>query len=173
VTTGAIHTPYNMAATVEAGQPMPLDMSETYFASPIQTLSESIMDPGQDWITPHDLVEAYNVLSARIRFRVHDILIVDNPLPSLAIFKAQSSQIAECISRDLERLLPSPFESDHAGRFYYSDGSLSGGDELYNATNNATLCHHALRFMTDIFTFQSLYSNFTSRLCKFLLNDVN
>ena len=151
---------------------MPLGMSETYFASPIQTLSESIKDPGQDWITAQDLVEAYNVLSARIRFHVHDILIVDNPnlLPSLAIFKAQSSQIAECISRDLERLLPSPFESNHASRSYNSDRSLSG-DELYIATNNATLCHHALRFMTDIFTFQSLYSNFTSRLCKFLSND--
>lgn len=160
-----------MAASVDARQPMPLGMSESYFASPIQTLSESIKDSGQDWITPHDLVEAYNVLSARIRFHVHDILIVDSPLPSLTIFKAQSSQIAECISRDLERLLPSPFESDHAGRSYYSDGSLSS-DELYNATNNAILCHHALRFMTDIFTFQSLYSNFTSRLRKFLLNEL-
>ena len=145
-------------------------MPETYFASPIQTLSESVKDPGQNWITAHDLVEAYNVLSARIRSHIHDILVDDNSLPSLAIFKAQASQIAECVSRDLERLLPSPFESEH-GRSYYSDGSLSG-DELYNATNNATLCHHALRFMTDIFTFQSLYSNFTSRLCKFFLNDL-
>ena len=151
---------------------MPLGMSETYFASPIQTLTGSIKDPEQDWITAHDLVEAYNVLSARIRFHIHDILIVDNPnpLPSLAIFKVHSSQIAECISRDLERLLPSPFESNHAGRSYYSDGSLSS-DELYIATNNVTLCHYALRLMTDIFTFQSLYSNFTSRLCKFLSND--
>ena len=159
-----------MAASVETGQPISLGMSETYFVSPIQTLSESVKDPGQDWITSHDLVEAYNVLSARIRFHIHDILTVDNPPPSLAIFKVQSSQIAECISRDIERLLPSPFESDHAGRSYHSDGSLSG-DELYIATNNATLCYHALRFMTDIFTFQSLYSNFTSRLCKFLSND--
>jgi hypothetical protein len=76
-----------------------LGTSEIYFASPIQTLTESIKDPEQDWITAHDLVEAYNVLSARIHFHaLHDILLVDNPLPSLAIFKAQSSQIAECIS---------------------------------------------------------------------------
>ena len=150
---------------------MKLAMSETYFASPLQTLSESIKDPGQDWITTHDLVEAYNVLSARIRSHVHDILIVDKPLPPLAIFKEHSSQIAECISRDLERLLPSPFESSqHAGRSYYSDRSLSG-DDLYIATNNATLCHHTLRFMTDIFTFQSLYCNFTSKSCKFLPDD--
>jgi hypothetical protein len=74
-----------MAASVEARQPMPLGMSETYFASPII--------PGHDWITAYDVVEAYNVLSARIRFHVHDILIVDNPLPSLAIFKAQSSSL--------------------------------------------------------------------------------
>jgi hypothetical protein len=160
-----------MSTNVEARPPMQPAMPETYFASPIQTLSESIKDPGQDWITTHDLVEAYNVLSARIRSQIHNILIVDKPLPSLAIFKAQSSQIAECISRDLERLLPSPFESlQHAGRSYYSDHSPSG-DELYIATNNATLCHHALRFMTDIFTFRSLYSNFTSGSCKLLFND--
>ena len=30
---GAIHIPYNMAASVEAGQPMLVGMSETYFAS--------------------------------------------------------------------------------------------------------------------------------------------
>ena len=75
----------------------------------------------------------------------------------------QSSQIAECISRDIERLLPSPFESqsDHAGQSYYSNGFLQlevSGDELYIATNIATLCYHAFRFITDIFTFQSLYS---------------
>lgn len=152
-----------MAISFEARQPIQLAMSETYFASPIQTLAESIKDPGQDWITSHDLAEAYNVLSARIRSRIHDILIVDNPLPPLAIFKAQSSQIAECLSRDLERLLPSPFDSpQQAGRSYYSDHSLSS-DERHIANNNATLCHHALRFMTDIFTFQSLYCNFTSR----------
>jgi hypothetical protein len=151
--------------SVEAIQPIQLVMSETYFASPIQTLSESIRDPGQDWITTHDLVEAYNVLSSRIRSHIHDILVDDKPLPHLAIFKMQSSQIAECISRDLERLLPSPFESlQHADRSYYSDRSLSG-DDLYIATNNATLCYHALRFMIDIFTFRPLYSNFTSRLC--------
>lgn len=160
-----------MATSAEARQPMQLAMSATYFASPIQTLSESIKDPGQDWITSHDLVEAYNVLSARIRSHRHDILIVDKPLPSLAIFKAQSSQIAECISRDLERLLPSPFDSpQHAGRSYYSDHSLSA-DERHIANNNATLCHHALRFMTDIFTFRSLYSNFTNDQLSALLHD--
>lgn len=159
-----------MAATVEARQPMQLAMSETYFASPIQTLSESIKDPGQDRITTHDLVEAYNVLSTKIRSQIHEILNVDKPLPPLAIFKEQSPQIVECISRDLERLLPSPFESQHAGRSYYSDHSLSG-DELHIATNNAMLCHYALRFMTDIFTFRSLYSNFTSMSCKCLSSD--
>jgi len=159
-----------MATSAEARQPMQLAISETYFASPIQTLTESIKDPRQDWITTHDLVEAYNVLSTRIRSQIHDILRVDKPLPQLAIFKEQSSQIVECISRDLERLLPSPFESQHGGRSYYSDRSLSD-DDLYVAINHATLCHHALRFMTDIFTFQFLYSNFTSRSCKFLSND--
>lgn len=154
-----------MATTAESTQ---LSMSETYFTSPIQTLCESIKDLGQDWITTHDLVEAYNVLSARIRSQIHHILIVNEPLPPLAIFKVQSSQIAECISRDLERLLPSPFESPLPGRSYFSDSSLSG-DELHIATNNATLCHYALRFMTDIFTFQSLYSNFTSRSCNSLI----
>lgn len=147
---------------------MQLMMSESYFASPIQTLSESINDPGQDWITTHDLVEAYNVLSNRIRAHIQDILIVDKPLPPLAIFKAQSSLIAECICRDLERLLPSPFESQLAGRSFYSDRSLSS-DEVYIATNNATLCCHALRLMTDIFTFQSLYSNFTSMFAQVLI----
>jgi hypothetical protein len=55
-------------------------MSGTYFASPIQTLSKFKKDPGHDWITAHDPVEAYNVLSAIIRLDVHDIVIVDNPL---------------------------------------------------------------------------------------------
>ncbi|KAF8158535.1 hypothetical protein B0H34DRAFT_807999 [Crassisporium funariophilum] len=149
-------------------------ISPTYFASPVQTLSESLTNSGQDCITVHDLVEAYNVLSTRIRSQSHIVFSTDKSLPSLAIFSEHSSQISECLSRDIRRVLPSPFDSQHhadAGHSYYSEASFSD-EELETAADNVILCHHALRFIGDIFTFQALHTKFTHEQLRALLHDV-
>ncbi|KAF8968954.1 hypothetical protein BDZ97DRAFT_1915653 [Flammula alnicola] len=163
-------------ATESARQSKVSRISHTYFSSPIRTLSESIKDPGQRCMSTHDLVEAYNVLSTRMRSLIHDIISTDEPLPFLSTFKDQSSDIAQCLSRDIQRLLPSIFDSQpHQHSFmdqsYYSEVSMDD-DDFQTIADNMTLCQYALRFASDIFVFPVVYSNFTDMQLTSLLRDV-
>ncbi|KAF8904104.1 hypothetical protein CPB84DRAFT_1773418 [Gymnopilus junonius] len=150
-------------------------ISSTYLLSPLRTLKESIPDYGRDYITAHDLVEAYNTLSNRIR--VHIDLISSDETPSfLTIFKTNTFDIIECLTRDIRRSLPNPFESQRsllsfAGLSCESEGSPNDED-LRTMIDDATLCQHALRFASDIFTFPALYSCFTDIQLTSLLRDI-
>ena len=133
----------------------------TYLASPIRTLCESVNDPEQDFISDHDIAEAYNLLCGRIRSRKSDISIMKTPrsmckdLPLLVL----------CISRDIHRVLPNPFESfsrrgeQPVNQFYDTDPI---NEENMPPAMDHMLCQSALRFMSDLFMFPTLYSMFSS-----------
>lgn len=140
-------------------------VSKSYFASPIRTLSESITYSGQCCISTHDLVEAYNVLSTRIRSLMTHVLSTDESLPCMLAFQENASEITQCVSRDLQRLLPSPFDSEpqqysFSAQSFFLDIS-NDVDDIQTMTDNILLCQYALRFASDIFTFPMLYSNFS------------
>ena len=133
-----------------------------YFASPIRTLCESVKDSEQNFISDHDIVEAYNVICWRIRSRKSDI-------PKMKIeglfsnFEDDVPLLVQCISRDILRVLPNPFESvPHRGQSVYQSyntDNATSEDDL--AATDHTLCQNALRLMSDLFMFPSLYSMFS------------
>lgn len=133
----------------------------SYLLSPLETLSESIQDPGYEHITLHDITESYSILSIRIRAEMKDVLSANEPPPALAVMKTHASDLAECLDRDIRLALASPFSrepSPPALSFYTDD--LLREDELQNAVDLATACHHALRLLSMIFAFPPLSSNF-------------
>lgn len=133
----------------------------SYLLSPLETLSESIQDPGYEHITLHDITESYSILSIRIRAEMKDVLSANEPPPALAVMKTHASYLAECLDRDIRLALASPFSrepSPPALSFYTDD--LLREDELQNAIDLATVCHHALRLLSMIFAFPPLSSIF-------------
>ncbi|KDR82379.1 hypothetical protein GALMADRAFT_237661 [Galerina marginata CBS 339.88] len=153
----------------------PPAISPSYFTSAIRTLKASTSHPAQECISIHDLVEAYNTLSNKIRMEINFITSDEPPL-FLAIFKEESSHIVGCLARDIRRVLPNSFDSQpqphsFADLSYFSE-TAPNEDDLRTIRENNTLCQYALRFVSDIFTFPALYSNFTDNQLTCLLRDV-
>jgi hypothetical protein len=138
-------------------------MLQMYILSPLSTILESIHDPHCRFVSLHDLIEAYSVLSARIRAQLGVIIQAGHLLPALAIPKEQASLLARAVARDIQRALIDP--SNNVRRTPPSAGSSLPDApltdyEIQFSRDLAVLCHHALRFLSDVFTFQPLYSLF-------------
>lgn len=139
----------------------PQVQSHTSFTSPLLTLSESIRDPTQTYITSHDLIEAYNVISLRLRTLMQKNAL-DPEKSSLEVFRSHSECIEQCLSRDIRRLLPNPFDTQTS----YPQSYLSQDhpeDDVQRITNNILLCRYALRLVADIFAFPVVHVNFAGR----------
>lgn len=149
------------ATFVKPSTQLTMSTTTTYFSSPIRTLTLSIKDPGHECISIHDLVEAYNVLSTRIRSLNRQL---DEASPLMSVFKERSSDITYCLGRDIRRILPNPFKEQSfqhsfVGHSYFTDDS-SDDEEIQLLTENDLLCQHALRFASDLFTFRATHSYF-------------
>lgn len=151
----------NAITSVKSLTQLTMSTTTTYFSSPIRTLTLSIKDPGHECISIHDLVEAYNVLSTRIRSLNRQL---DEASPFMSVFKERSSDIAYCLGRDIRRILPNPFKEQSyqhsfVGHSYFTDDS-SDDEEVQLLTENDLLCQYALRFASDLFTFRAMHSYF-------------
>jgi hypothetical protein len=143
-------------------RPGPPAHSHTPFSSPLLTLSESIRDPTQTYITPYDLVEAYNGISLQLRSLMQKEAS-DSGKPALEILRLHSDCIEQCLSRDIRRLLPNPFDTQTS--FPQSHLSQENPeDDFQRITNNVLLCRHALRLVADIFAFPIVHVNFSGGL---------
>jgi hypothetical protein len=134
-----------------------------YFASPIRTLCESVKDPEQDFISDHDIAEAYNLLCGRIRSRKSDISIMKVP-ESMYNFDKDLPLLVLCISRDIHRVLPNPFESfprrgEQSINQSYDTDPIN--EENMPPAMDHMLCQCALRLMSDLFMYPTLYSMFS------------
>jgi len=130
-----------------------------YFASPLRTLCESAKDPEQDFISDHDIAEAYNHLCGRIRARKSDISKMKSP----GSMCGDVQLLVLCISRDIRRVLPNPFESfprqgEQPVQSYDTDPI---NEENMPPAMNHMLCQSALRLMSDLFMYPTLYSMFS------------
>lgn len=166
-----LSTPH-LGCKVEASPP---SMSETYFDSPIRTLRQSVKDSGEFDILAHDLIEAYSVLSIRVRHVVYETpspTTASSSLPSLQVFAEYSSEIIQCVSRDVQCLLHSPFDSypqhDYSGD--QSSDLETNWEDVQIQADNKSLCLYALRFASDLFTFSVLYSQFSGENTVILFN---
>ncbi|KAJ6525288.1 hypothetical protein DFH09DRAFT_1416647 [Mycena vulgaris] len=142
-----------------------------YFMSPAETLLESTGPNAHD-ISFHDLIEAYNTFSNRIRSQIRVILGAEAPQPALVALKELSHQIGTALRRDLKRTREEP---SHFRDTSFADASFrtTQPDEgIRVARDFALLSHQVLRFLSDIFTFPPLYSIFSTNDLRSILNEL-
>ncbi|KAF9005428.1 hypothetical protein BDQ17DRAFT_1353043 [Cyathus striatus] len=134
----------------------PLD-SRTFFSSPIETLLESLEDPQDEHVTLHDVIEAYAMLSTRIRVLAKTLLEVPvTPQPALETLQAHSRDLHKCLSRDIQRATAIPlhqFQSDWTVVHTLSEIDLPP-ECLQDSKDIANVCHHALQVIASVFLFR-------------------
>ena len=137
--------------------------SLVYLSSPLDTILESMHDPNLRYVSLHDLIEAYSVLSERIRSQLRVIIHATHPLPALAPLEEHASVLARALTRDIRRALIDPSklrETPPSGESSFTNAPMTD-HEIQYALDLAVLCHHALRFVSDVFAFKPLYSLFS------------
>ncbi|KAJ7643990.1 hypothetical protein FB45DRAFT_285364 [Roridomyces roridus] len=139
--------------------------SPVYFMAPAETLMESL-GPNVDDISCHDLTEAYNAFSNRIKSQIRVILSVPEPQPALVSLQEHSHRIVQALRRDMKRTRQDPA----ANTSFQSNSSQE--EEIRVARDFALLNHHVLCFVSDIFSFPPLYSIFSVDDLGAILNDL-
>ncbi|KAJ7134791.1 hypothetical protein C8R44DRAFT_771481 [Mycena epipterygia] len=146
----------------------------TYFMSPAETILESTGPNAHD-VSFHDLIEAYNTFSNRIRSQIRVILSVDAPQPALVSLKEYSHEMGKALRRDLKRIREQPSPQSRRTSFLdESFQSITEADEedIRVARDLALLGHHVLRFLSEIFSFPPLYSIFSANDLRSVLNEL-
>ncbi|KAJ7288150.1 hypothetical protein C8J57DRAFT_1279246 [Mycena rebaudengoi] len=153
--------------------PSPLS-SGTYFMSPMETLLESSVGLDANGVSLHDLIEAYNVLSTRIRSQIRVILGKQAPQSALASLREHSGPIAEALRRDLKRAREDP--STYVQRMSHADSFQTtieiDEDDLRVSRDLALLSQQVLRLISDLFSFPPLFSLFSTNDLRSVLNEL-
>ncbi|KAJ7176026.1 hypothetical protein C8R46DRAFT_1347487 [Mycena filopes] len=148
--------------------------SPAYFMSPAETLLEST-GPNADDVSVHDLIEAYNTFSQRIRSQIRGILRAEAPLPALTSLAEYCHQLGEVLRRDLKRTREEPFPQSRRASFainsFQSIPQLDE-EEMRIARDVALLSQQVLRFLSDIFTFPALHSIFSTDDLRSILGEL-
>ncbi|KAF5374095.1 hypothetical protein D9615_008892 [Tricholomella constricta] len=150
-------------------------MCPSYLSSPLETILESLDDHDHEYISFHDIIEAYTVLSTRIRAYYRVISRGDQPLPALGPLKEHAASLARALRRDIRCALVDA--SSHSRRTpplyesYQTDLPMSDHD-IQIARNLSAVCHHGLRVLSDVFAFKALYSLFPIQDLKDLVSDL-
>ncbi|KAJ7784377.1 hypothetical protein B0H16DRAFT_1876842 [Mycena metata] len=145
-----------------------------YFMSAAETLLES-MGPNADDISVHDLIEAYNTFSQRIRAQIRGILTAEVPLPALNSLAECCHQLGEVLRRDLKRTREEPFPQSRLTSVGLD--SVQSIPELYEeeiriSRDLALLSQQVLRLLSDIFSFPALHSIFSTNDLRLILGEL-
>ena len=136
-----------------------------FFSSPLDTLLESIHDRDAEYLSIHDLIEAYSAISTRIRSQVDIIMAARQPPPALAFLGEHTSSLTRALRRDILRCFVDPSHdlrtTPPPGESFSSDASMTD-HEIQYARDLSAVCHYSLRLLSDIFSFKLLYSLFQS-----------
>ncbi|KAH9977578.1 hypothetical protein BJV74DRAFT_860296 [Russula compacta] len=156
----------------------PLYHSE-YLVGPIETIVCSRKALLSGHLSHHDITEAYRTLSMRIRQSSCHLCVVSVSFPALDPLRDKGADVVAALRRDISRALriyPWHTSDDPSSR---SSGptaeTLGRGPTTYNtnhATDFSTLCHYALRVLSEILRFPALSSMFTPQDLGLLLGDV-
>ncbi|KAJ7677482.1 hypothetical protein B0H17DRAFT_1182547 [Mycena rosella] len=155
------------AAKPPADDPLALP---AYFLTAAETLLES-MGPNADDISFHDLIEAYNTFSNRIRAQIRAIVNAETPQPALVSLAEYSRQIGEAFCRDLKRTREEP---PHFRRTPFAGEAITqlDGEQVRIAQDLALLGQQVLRIVSVIFSCPPLYSIFTTNDLRSILSEL-
>ncbi|KIK57153.1 hypothetical protein GYMLUDRAFT_46397 [Collybiopsis luxurians FD-317 M1] len=138
-------------------------ISSNILLSPLETLHESLSEPGDEIITLHDLIEAYSVLAMRIKGIVLTGFDLKQTTSALSLLKERSQVLFNALRRDIMRVTIPPCLSPQDGM---------NVDEIQYAHNLAQLGQQAIGLTSELFAFPPLYFTFSVEQLRFLLNDV-
>ncbi|KAJ6475046.1 hypothetical protein C8R47DRAFT_1143368 [Mycena vitilis] len=168
-------TSYMPPATKTPSEPAddPL-ASPAFFMSPAETLLEST-GPNADSISFHDLIEAYNTFSLRIKSQIRVIVNAEASPSSLVSLKEYSHQLSEALQRDLRRARDEPLSQSRHTSFAQDSFQTTpemDEEEIRVARELALLSQQLLRFLSNIFSFQPLYSIFSTNDLRSILSEL-
>lgn len=148
-------------------------MCQSYLSSPLETILESLNDHDSEYISLHDLIEAYNVLSERIRAEAYTLVNGGQYLLAFALLKEHASSLARALRRDIQRALIDPSRdlrrTPPPGESFLTDVSMND-HEIQHARDLPMLCHHSLCVLSDVFAFEALHSLFDGALLSLVLS---
>ena len=163
----SIHAEKSTVPTTDAtvsDSPLKLLLIPFYFSSPLNTLLESLHDPDCNQVMFHDIVEAYDCFSDRIRSVATPLMqgqTTHTAHPALKIIGECSFDLAQVLKRDLRRAVASPSSQSQQSFHMYSYGSDGTSLNAYHALDFARLAERALCLISDICIFRDLYSLFS------------
>lgn len=142
--------------------------SSVYFASPIQTLVDSVQDATSEHVSLHDIADAYSTLSTRVQVHANAISRVDRALAALDLLKSQASVVVTALRRDIRRAFVDPVPGVHQSVVSFASDdwiaprqTVLGDIELKLARDQSFVCHHSLQFLSDVFRFPALQESFS------------
>jgi hypothetical protein len=162
--------PFRGLESDEANEDVDMDsmQSSIYFASPVQTLVDSVQDATSEHISLHDIADAYSTLSMRVQVHANAISRVDRALTALDLIKSQASVVVTALRRDIRRAFVDPVPGPHQSVVSFASDdwivprqAVLGDIELKLARDQSFVCHHSLQFLSDIFRFPALQESFS------------
>lgn len=139
-----------------------------YLRSPVLTVLESIEDIHQDYLSFHDLVEAYHTFCSRLK-GISGVLCDETAnVPALCFLEEQSVPFIQCLRKHVRGALVDPmltasqrssalvgvFRPDHWQSTPVTD------EDIKLARDTALLCQSALRTVSYILRFPALSAVF-------------
>ncbi|KAG1822874.1 uncharacterized protein BJ212DRAFT_1477283 [Suillus subaureus] len=145
----------------------------TYLTSPLESIVNSL-EPNS-LHSNHDLLDAYNTFSNRIRAEAQELQQSSASLPALESLRAKAPGFSQALRRDLALAHIDPFIPPRAltsGESLLSGPRQSTADVVKHAGDSSAICQQALCALSDIFRFHNLYSLFSGSDISSLLAEI-
>ncbi|KAI5896907.1 uncharacterized protein SCHCODRAFT_02685816 [Schizophyllum commune H4-8] len=143
-----------------------------YLTVPLEMLLDDSHDIPR---TLHDTAEAYTLLALRLRTEARALQRDGASYPALDAIRKRAGDLAHllhvhsrlALSKELEPIL----KYEIGGSVPLDSGRLAE-DEIRNAEDSVTVCHCAMRVVSDIMAFWRLYQLFSDDDLCLLMNDL-
>lgn len=137
-----------------------------YLLGPVETIVCSHQALVSGPLSVHDITEAYRTLSMRIRRLSCHLSAVSDDFPALNPLRDKGAEVMAALRRDVSWALRSPAHTSgdlslRSSCLTAEAGCLESTTYVANcATDSSTLCHYALRLLSEIFRLPALSSVF-------------
>lgn len=145
----------------------------TYLASPLQSIINSL-EPNC-LHSNHDLLDAYNTFSNRIRAEAQELHQSSAPLPALEFLRTKAHAFSQALRRDIALAHIDPFIPPPAFtpvESLFSEARQLTADVVEHAGDSSALCQQALCALSEVFRFRNLYSLFAGPDISSLLAEI-
>ncbi|KAG1885022.1 hypothetical protein F4604DRAFT_1729088 [Suillus subluteus] len=157
---------------VASGHTSPLH-DTTYLTSPLESIVNSL-EPNS-LHSNHDLLDAYNTFSNRIRAEAQELQQSSASLSALEFLRTKAHAFSQALRRDIALAHIDPFIPPRAltsGESLLSGPRQSTADVVKHAGDSSAICQQALCALSDVFRFHNLYSLFSDPDVSSLLAEV-